>query len=93
MNLSKVNFCLLIVLALSLFPFILSAQESTKISGQVLDVKDSSPLTGANIFWENDLKSGVVSDLDGNFEIQPTKLPARLIVSFIGYEKSIRVLT
>ena len=93
MNLSKVNFCLLIVLALSLFPFILSAQESTKISGQVLDVKDSSPLPGANIFWENDLKSGVVSDLDGNFEIQPTKLPARLIVSFIGYEKSIRVLT
>ncbi|MBN7815986.1 TonB-dependent receptor [Algoriphagus pacificus] len=66
------------------------AQEPALLRGVVLDVSNSEPLIGANVYWEDDLNSGVVTDLNGRFQIQSKELPARLVVSYVGFEKSIR---
>ncbi|UZD23670.1 TonB-dependent receptor [Algoriphagus halophytocola] len=70
---------------------LLLAQVPT-LKGQVIDVSNSEALPGANVYWEGDISSGVVADLEGNFEIKVQNLPARLVVSFIGFETSIREL-
>ncbi|SFT44586.1 Outer membrane receptor proteins, mostly Fe transport [Algoriphagus locisalis] len=80
---------------LSFFVLLLTtarAQENGFFSAEVLDVTNTSPLPGASVYWENDISSGVVSDIDGVFRIKIKSLPARLVVSFIGYETSIRVI-
>ena len=71
----------------------LIAQESNVFTAQVLDVTNTSPLPGASVYWEGDISSGVVSDLKGNFQIKIKSLPARLVVSFVGFETSSRVIT
>ena len=63
-----------------------------KIRGQVLDAVNSQVLIGANVYWEGKTSSGVVTDLEGNFEIQAESLPAKLVISYVGFEKSIRVI-
>ncbi len=68
------------------------SQERKVISGQVLDVGDSEPLIGANVFWEGSSTTGVVTDLDGKFELALIPLPAKLVISYVGYERSIRVV-
>ncbi|WP_425639344.1 TonB-dependent receptor [Algoriphagus yeomjeoni] len=70
-----------------------SAQETSYFSAEVVDVINTTPLPGASVYWENDVSSGVVSDINGVFRIKTKPLPARLIVSFIGYETSSRVIT
>ncbi|RAI85007.1 TonB-dependent receptor [Algoriphagus yeomjeoni] len=70
-----------------------SAQETSYFSADVVDVTNTTPLPGASVYWENDVSSGVVSDINGVFRIKTKSLPARLIVSFIGYETSSRVIT
>lgn len=83
-----------IILFLFISPFTrLIAQEANVFTAQVLDVTNSSPLPGASVYWEGDVSTGVVSDLDGNFQIKIKPLPAPLVVSFIGFETSIRVIT
>jgi hypothetical protein len=83
-----------IILFLFISPFTgLIAQETNVFTAQVLDVTNSSPLPGASVYWEGDVSTGVVSDIDGNFQIKIKPLPARLVVSFIGFETSIRVIT
>lgn len=78
---------------LFIFPlFTLMAQEATFLKGQIVDATNSSPLPGASVYWEDDISTGVVSDLDGFFEIKVGSFPRRLLISFIGYEKSIRVI-
>lgn len=68
-------------------------QNSPLIEGVVVDVTDSSPLIGANVYWEDDVSSGVVTDLDGKFRLSKRNLPARIVVSYVGYEKSIRTIS
>jgi hypothetical protein len=68
------------------------AQTILKVRGQVLDVSNSQALVGANIYWEGNAMAGVVSDLDGNFELNSSKFPAKLVISYVGFEKSIRVI-
>jgi hypothetical protein len=68
----------------------LSAQNSSFFNGLVMDVTDSEPLIGANVYWEDDVSTGVVTDVDGKFRIRSRELPARLVVSYIGFERSIR---
>lgn len=70
----------------------ITAQDTGQISGIVLDAINSNPMPGASIYWENDVSSGVVSDLEGQFSIRKTTLPAKLVISFIGYEKSMRTI-
>ncbi|TDQ19261.1 TonB-dependent receptor-like protein [Algoriphagus boseongensis] len=69
-----------------------NAQNLGKVRGQVFDVNNSQPLIGANVYWEGNTASGVVTDLDGNFELVNPTFPAKLIISYVGYEKSIRII-
>jgi hypothetical protein len=90
---SQVQFFLAVFFSITLLSVgSVSAQETGVLSGEVLDVSNSEPLPGANIYWENDVSTGVVADLDGKFQIKSVSLPARLVVSYIGFEKSIRTI-
>ncbi|TXD80064.1 TonB-dependent receptor [Algoriphagus ratkowskyi] len=62
-------------------------------TAQVFDVTDTSPLPGASVYWEGFISSAVVSDNDGTFQIKINSLPARLIVSYVGFETSMRLVT
>lgn len=59
--------------------------QTIKVKGQVVD-QDGEPLIGATI-KEKGATSGVITDYDGNFElnVQPN---AVLLVSYVGYETS-----
>ena len=84
----------LILLCFFFLPFsVLIAQEASVFTGEVIDASDFSPLPGASVYWEGDASTGVVSDPDGVFQIGMKSLPARLVVSFIGFETSIRSIT
>jgi hypothetical protein len=72
---------------------LLYSQQPTFISGTVLEVEGNTPLPGANIYWESEPQKGVVSDINGEFTLASVPLPAKLVISFIGYSPSIRVLT
>lgn len=89
---ASLSIFLFIFLLISPFS-VLIAQESNLFTAQVVDVTNSSPLPGASVYWEGDISSGVVSDVNGNFQIKIKSLPARLVVSFIGFETSSRVIT
>jgi hypothetical protein len=83
------------ILNFFLFFFILGeidAQNMVQISGVVLDATNSEPMPGASVYWEQDVSTGVVTDLDGKFLIGTASLPAKIVVSFLGYEKSIRTI-
>ena len=68
------------------------SQTKSKVSGQVLDALKSEPLIGANVYWEGQVSSGTITDIDGNFILESVTFPARLVISYLGYEKSIRVI-
>lgn len=85
---SRIHFLLILLL----FANYAYSQNSRKISGQVVDVGKSEPLVGASVFWEGQVNSGTISDLNGNFQLQIPELPAKLIISFLGFEKSVRVI-
>lgn len=81
------------------FSFLLSlihlptiAQRQINISGEVLEFQSEAPLPGANVYWEGSPQQGVVTDLDGLFTLAAQELPAKLVISFIGYETSIRTI-
>lgn len=59
------------------------AQEGFKVKGRVLDV--NGPLIGVNIMVKGTM-TGVVSDMDGNFEIMAPYSGASLVFSYIGYQ-------
>lgn len=58
------------------------AQEGFKVKGSVSDV--TGPLAGVNIMVKGTM-TGVISDMDGNFEITAPYSGASLIFSYIGY--------
>lgn len=68
------------------------SQEQRFISGEVLDVSNSEPLVGANIYWEGMSNAGVVSDLEGRFRLPISELPYKLVISYVGYEQSVRII-
>ena len=69
------------------------SQEQRNISGVVLDASSSQPLIGASIYWEGRSSSGVVSDLDGKFLLAAIEFPYKLVISYVGYEKSVRIIS
>lgn len=91
----KINYPFLLGGFLFLFVGISTAAfgQEKFITGVIVDVGNSEPLPGASVYWEGDVSSGVVSDLDGKFSIQIKTLPERLVISFVGYQSSIRVIT
>lgn len=68
------------------------SQTERFVTGEVLDVTNSEPLVGASIYWEGKTSSGVVSDVDGRFRLEITDLPYKLVISYVGYEQSVRVI-
>lgn len=83
---------LLILFSLCL-PLVAMAQNTRKITGQVLEAATGQPLPGATVFIDPEAPeakeynpAGTVADVNGHFELV---LPASIkyvVVSFIGYE-------
>lgn len=57
-------------------------QQTKKITGTVSD--EVAPIIGANVL-EKGTQNGVITDIDGNFEIE-VRSGATIVVSFIGYK-------
>jgi hypothetical protein len=87
------KFLTLLLSAMIILNFSAFAQNEKFISGLVLEVDGGTPLPGANIYWEAEPQKGVVSDIDGNFLIEVSTLPAKLIISYVGFTPSIRIMT
>lgn len=60
-------------------------QQKRRVSGTITDTSDGSPIIGANITLKGS-KTGVISDLDGNYSIQVNSTKDILVVSYIGYK-------
>lgn len=66
---------------------LMSTQQQNKrlVTGTITDAVDSSPIIGANITLKGS-KTGVISDLDGNYSIQVNSTKDILVISYIGYK-------
>ncbi len=85
MNLLKYKgVALTLCLVMSMFSFQMAYAQKTKLKGTVLDKAYKEPLIGCNILIK-DTELGVVTDLDGKFEIEVPQLPVTVIVSYVGY--------
>lgn len=56
------------------------------ITGTITDAADGTPIIGANVMVKG-TKTGVISDLDGNYSIQVNGSKDILVVTYIGYKK------
>ena len=84
MNFNKYIFFLFLLLSVNLT----KAQIVTGIIVEKDQTKNQNliPISDVNVVWEG-TNLGVVSDKKGMFSIQiPEKLPAKLIVSLVGYQ-------
>lgn len=71
-----------LLLFLSLLSIHIYGQE---LSGTVKDQKSREPLIGATI-GEKGTSNGTTTDFDGKFKLIVSKLPATLIISYVGYQ-------
>lgn len=83
---------LLILITLCL-PMLAVAQNTRKITGQVLEASTGQPLPGATVFIDPDSPeakeynpAGTVTDVEGRFELVLPVSIKSVMVSFIGYE-------
>ena len=60
-------------------------QQKTTLTGTVLD-ETGEPIIGANILVKG-TTNGTTTDLDGHFSLDVDRIPATLIISYIGYAK------
>ena len=90
MNFNKYIFFLFLLLSVNLT----KAQIVTGIIVEKDQTKNQNliPISDANVVWEG-TNLGVVSDKKGMFSIQiPEKLPAKLIVSLVGYQTFTKII-
>ena len=71
---------ILLAILLSLLPYVWAAAH---VWGTVLD-DQGNPLVGANVYWAG-TTTGVATDLDGRFKLEPVKTTNMLVTSFMGY--------
>ncbi|TVP44432.1 MAG: TonB-dependent receptor [Mongoliibacter sp.] len=83
---------LVIVLGCFFLSFSSFAQQDNILKGSVYEYESDEALPGANVYWESDPQKGVVTDINGNFTIPIIELPAKLIISFIGFTESVRLI-
>ena len=83
----KMNKILLAIL-LSLLPCVWAAAH---VWGTVLD-DQGNPLVGANVYWAG-TTTGVATDLDGRFKLEPVKTTNMLVTSFMGYHNDTTEVT
>ena len=67
-----------------------SVYANLKISGKVVDAISNEPLIGATIFVQ-ETKQGVISAVDGSFQLESLIATNHLKVSYIGYAEKIVV--
>ena len=60
--------------------------QSVKVQGQVLDV-NGEPVIGASV-QEKGTTNGVITDIDGNFTMNVASRTAKVVITFIGYQKA-----
>lgn len=66
-----------------------SVQQQKKlrtVTGTITDASDNSPIIGANV-QVSGTKTGVITDLNGNYSIQVSGNRDILIITYIGYKK------
>lgn len=63
---------------------IISAQQ-LKVKGTVLDKKTNEPIIGASVLVKN-TTNGVITDLDGHFELTNVPKGSDLLISYVGYQ-------
>lgn len=68
------------------------AQQDIFLKGTVYEFESNEPLPGANVYWESAPQQGVVTDIDGNFTIKAISLPSKLVISFVGFTETIRLI-
>lgn len=78
----QINILILLCLVCS---FTLQAQEVITVTGTVLDT-ENEPLIGVNIAVKDQVNTGTITDLDGNFSIKVVPY-STLIFTYIGYER------
>jgi len=83
---------IVILSAVFLFHIPVSAIAQKTITGNITDAQTGETLPSANILIEGTY-SGTITNLDGEYSLQIKKLPATLIVRYIGYETEKRVIT
>lgn len=83
----------LFILMTLCLPVLAMAQNTRKITGQVLEYSTGQPLPGATVFIDPDAPegkeynpAGTVTDHDGKFELVLPVTIKYVVVSFIGYE-------
>ena len=64
--------------------FLLSAQEYGILKGTVMDATTREEIVGANIYDASDITRGVVSDVNGNYELRMNLGKHKMICSFTG---------
>ncbi|GLR16883.1 SusC/RagA family TonB-linked outer membrane protein [Portibacter lacus] len=79
-----------IVIAMTFFTFameIISAAPLAEftISGKVLDADTGEPLIGASVQLKGSV-DGVITDVDGTFNISLSKSDGKLLIAYLGYE-------
>ena len=81
-RISKIRVAFLMIAML--FSFNLTAQDRA-VSGKVIDATTGEPIPGATV-QEKGTQNGAITDLDGNYKINPGE-NAILVISFVGYTK------
>ncbi|MDR3129414.1 MAG: TonB-dependent receptor [Tannerellaceae bacterium] len=59
-------------------------RQNVVIKGHIVDERTKEAITGANVFLPT-VRTGDISDIDGNFQLTTHTLPVTVTVSFIGY--------
>lgn len=85
----KLKFCLFIVCVLT-FSIFHSQSNEISISGSVIDSISNEVLIGVNVLVDDSL--GVITDLEGNFNIKVPKQSKQMKVSYVGYGTKIILL-
>lgn len=77
---------LLLVFSILCVLFVQNAKaQSTQLSGHILDNDNQKPLSGVSVSVKGK-NTGAITNAEGYFELK-TNLPARLVVSLIGYAR------
>lgn len=56
-----------------------------ELKGKVINHETGEPLAFANIIFDKNPRLGVVTDMDGNFTFQTSKIPENLTISYMGF--------
>jgi TonB-linked SusC/RagA family outer membrane protein len=76
---------LLAIVVMLISSYNLSAQQVKVISGIVTSVKEGIPLPGVNVLVKG-TSTGVVTDFDGNYQIEVAQRDVVLIFSYLGFK-------